>query len=202
MIHDIHLGIKGLIFDLDGTLADTMPFHFKGWINASKRYGAEITAKFLNERAGFPSMVIADEIINSFKLKDIITSEQLLADKTNEFLKYKSILKPIEPVKEILIRYHNIIPVAIGTGGPKWLVEQIMEVTDISKYFEIIVTADDISNHKPHPETFLKCARLMNVSPSEIEVFEDTDFGLEAARSAGMIPIDVRSWYDSDLNIL
>lgn len=197
MIYDIRPGIKGLIFDLDGTLVDTMPFHFKGWIKAVKIYGSEITTEFLNERAGFPSLVIADEIINRYKLNGIVTAEKLLEGKTIEFLKYTNVLKPIEPVKEIAAKYAGIIPMAVGTGGPRWLVEQIMGITDISTYFKIIVTADDISNFKPHPETFLKCAELMNVSPSEIEVFEDTDFGLEAARSAGMIATDVRSWYDS-----
>jgi HAD superfamily hydrolase (TIGR01509 family) len=55
-----------------------------------------------------------------------------------------------------------------------------------------------VDNFKPHPETFLKCAELMNVEPQYIEVFEDGDFGIEAARMAGMIVTDVRSWYDSN----
>jgi HAD superfamily hydrolase (TIGR01509 family) len=61
-----------------------------------------------------------------------------------------------------------------------------------------VVTANDVSNHKPHPETFLKCAGLMNVNPSSIMVFEDGELGIEAAEKAGMKPVDVRSWYKSD----
>jgi HAD superfamily hydrolase (TIGR01509 family) len=66
------------------------------------------------------------------------------------------------------------------------------------KYFDIVVTANDVEHHKPDPETFLKCADLMNIKPSFIEVFEDGDLGIEAALRGGMIATDVRSWYDSD----
>ena len=52
--------------------------------------------------------------------------------------------------------------------------------------------------YKPHPETFLKCAELMNVAPADCEVFEDGELGIEAAKRAGMIATDVRTWYDSD----
>ena len=68
----------------------------------------------------------------------------------------------------------------------------------IREYFDIIVTANDVKNHKPHPETFLRCAELMKVHPSECEVFEDGDLGIEAARRAGMIATDVRTWYESN----
>ncbi len=87
---------------------------------------------------------------------------------------------------------------AIGTGGHRELVEHTLEITDLRKYFDIIITANDIVNFKPHPETFLKCAALMKINPAEIEVFEDTDFGLEAAQAAGMIATDVRAWYETD----
>jgi HAD superfamily hydrolase (TIGR01509 family) len=67
----------------------------------------------------------------------------------------------------------------------------------LKQYFDIVITANDVTNFKPHPETFLKCAQLMNIEPQFIEVFEDGDLGIEAAVTAGMIPTDVRSWYDS-----
>jgi HAD superfamily hydrolase (TIGR01509 family) len=71
-------------------------------------------------------------------------------------------------------------------------------MTDLRKYFEIIVTANDVNSFKPHPETFLRCAELMKVKPEFIEVFEDADLGIEAAKKAGMNVRDVRSWYDSN----
>jgi HAD superfamily hydrolase (TIGR01509 family) len=73
-----------------------------------------------------------------------------------------------------------------------------MEITYIRRYFDIVITANDVENFKPHPETFLRCAELMKVDPKYIEVFEDGDLGIEAALEAGMTPTDVRSWYDSE----
>ena len=87
---------------------------------------------------------------------------------------------------------------AVGTGGHREAVERTLEITALRKYFTIIVTANDVESFKPHPETFLRCAGLMNVEPSLIEVFEDGELGIEAAIKAGMHVTDVRSWYDSD----
>ena len=107
-------------------------------------------------------------------------------------------VKPILPVVEIVKKYHGILPMAVGTGGHREAVERTLELAGIRKYFDIVITANDVNNFKPHPETFLKCAELMNVDPEFIEVFEDGDLGIEAAIAAGMVATDVRSWYDSN----
>ena len=78
-----------------------------------------------------------------------------------------------------------ILPMAVGTGGHREAVERTLQVTDLRKYFDIIITANDVENFKPHPETFLKCAEMMNVEPEFIEVFEDGELGIEAAMKQG-----------------
>ncbi len=198
MQYDIQPGIKGLIFDLDGTLADTMPYHFEGWKKACLKYGADIDTSFLRKHSGSPGRFIASEIIKKSNLNNGVTIEQILKMKTEEFFKVQHLVKPIEPVVDIVKKYYGTIPMAIGTGGHRKAVERTLEVTGLRKYFGIIVTANDVDYFKPHPETFLKCAELMKVDPSQIEVFEDGDLGIEAARMAGMIATDVRSWYDSN----
>lgn len=198
MKYDIHPGVKGLIFDLDGTLADTMPFHFEGWKKACARYGAHIDNAFLRKHTGSPGWFIANEIINKSNLDGSVTVEQILEVKLEEFYKVQHLVKPIKPVVDIVKKYHGKLPMAVGTGGHREAVERTLELTGLRKYFDIIVTANDVDNFKPHPETFLKCAELMKVDPAHIEVFEDGDLGIEAARMAGMIATDVRSWYDSN----
>jgi beta-phosphoglucomutase-like phosphatase (HAD superfamily) len=198
MLYDIKPGIKGLIFDLDGTLADTMPYHFKGWQLACKKFGAEIDTAFLRKHTGSPGWLIASEIIKKCKLDGNVSIDQIVEEKLNEFSKDHHKVKPISPVVDIVKKYYGILPMAVGTGGHREAVERTLEVTDLRKYFDIIITANDVDNFKPHPETFLKCAELMNVEPRFIEVFEDGDLGIEAAQIAGMTPTDVRSWYDSN----
>ena len=198
MLYDIKPGIKGLIFDLDGTLADTMPYHFKGWMTACQKFGVEIDTAFLRKHTGSPGWIIAKEIIKRCNLNGSVTVEQIMEEKLNEFYRLQHLFKPILPVVEIVKKYHGILPMAVGTGGHREAVERTLEITDLRKYFDIVVTANDVENFKPHPETFLKCADQMKINPGFIEVFEDGDLGIEAAIEAGMVITDVRSWYDSN----
>lgn len=198
MQYDIQPDVKGLIFDLDGTLVDSMPYHFVGWQKACRKYGAEIDNSLLRKHTGSPGWLIAGEIMKNSRLSKAVSVDKILKMKTEEFFKVQHLVKPIIPVVDIVKKYHGIYPMAVGTGGHREAVERTLEFTGLGKYFDIIVTANDVSNFKPHPETFLKCASLMDVEPSDIEVFEDGDLGLEAARLAGMKATDVRSWYDSN----
>lgn len=198
MNYDIKPGVKGLIFDLDGTLADTMPYHYEGWKKACNKYGADIDPDFLRKHTGSPGWIIASEIIKKCGLEGRVTGDQIIEEKLEQFFKVQHNVKPIGPVTDIVKKYHGKLPMAVGTGGHRNAVIRTLEITGLRRYFDIIVTANDVENFKPHPETFLKCAELMNVEPAFIEVFEDGDLGIEAAKSAGMIITDVRSWYDSN----
>jgi beta-phosphoglucomutase-like phosphatase (HAD superfamily) len=195
MLYDIKPGVKGLIFDLDGTLVDSMPLHFDGWKKACERFGAHIDPEFLRFHTGSPGWAIAAAIIESSGLNGNVTVEQIIKVKLEEFYKVQHLIKPIEPVAEIVKKYYGQLPMAVGTGGHREAVERTLEVTGMREYFDIVITANDVEQHKPHPETFLKCAELMKVDPAVIEVFEDGDLGIEAALRAGMIATDVRSWY-------
>jgi beta-phosphoglucomutase family hydrolase len=198
MLYDIKPGIKGLIFDLDGTLADTMPYHFKGWKDACKKFGADIDTAFLRKHTGSPGWIIAGEIIKNCKLNGSVSIDQIMNEKLIQFYKVQHLVEPIIPVVEIVKKYYGVLPMAVGTGGHREAVERTLQITGLRKYFNIVVTANDVDNFKPHPETFLKCAELMKIEPEFIEVFEDGDLGIEAAIEAGMSATNVRSWYDSN----
>lgn len=196
MQYDIKPGVKGLIFDLDGTLADSMPLHFEGWKKACERFGAHIDPEFLRYHTGSPGWAIAAAIIEKSGLNGTVTVDQIIKIKLEEFNKFQHLIKPIEPVAEIVRKYYGKLPMAVGSGGHKEAVEKTLEVIGMRKYFDIVITANDVQQYKPHPETFLKCAELMEIDPEFIEVFEDGDLGIEAALSAGMMATDVRSWYE------
>jgi beta-phosphoglucomutase-like phosphatase (HAD superfamily) len=198
MKYDIQPGVEGLIFDLDGTLADTMPYHFQGWQAACEKYGARIDTAFLRLHTGSPGWLIASEIIKNSRLDGKVSVEQIVNEKLDQFYRVQHHVREIAPVADIVRKYYGKIPMAVGTGGHREAVERTLKIVGLRQYFDIIVTANDVDNFKPHPETFLKCAEMMDVGPAVIEVFEDGDLGLEAARMAGMIATDVRSWYDSN----
>ncbi len=195
--YDIAPGAKALIFDLDGTLADTMPWHYQAWQKACLRFGIVMDTAFLQAHTGAPGWKIAEEVIAINGKTGIVSPEDIMSVKLEEFFAIQHNVTPIEPVTALVQKYHGKLPMSVGTGGHREAVEKTLEIVGIREYFDIIVTANDVTHHKPHPETFLRCAELMGVAPEVCEVFEDGDLGIEAARRAGMIATDVRTWYDS-----
>lgn len=181
---------KGLIFDMDGTLADSMPIHFKAWKLTAEENGFVYTEKQFLETAGMPTHKIVPIINKELGLN--LDPVEFSKRKEEHFLENIKDVKLIQPVAEIVREYHNKLPMSIGTGGKKEIAKLTLEILGLEKYFNIIVSAEDVINHKPYPDTFLKCAELMNVDPEFCQVFEDGEMGLIAAERAGMIVTDVR----------
>jgi beta-phosphoglucomutase-like phosphatase (HAD superfamily) len=189
-------GTKGLIFDLDGTLADTMPLHLKAWKIACQEFGIIMTDDFLKSFTGTPGRKIAEALVRYHGLENSVDTQQIAKRKHDLFDDMQPLVTIIKPVADIVNDYYGQMPMAIGTGGQRDTVERTLEVIGMKEFFYPIITADDVTNYKPDPETFIRCAELMKINPYDIEVFEDGDLGIEAARSAGMHPVDVRTWYD------
>jgi beta-phosphoglucomutase family hydrolase len=183
---------KGLIFDMDGTLADSMPIHFIAWKLTAAENGFEYTEKQFLETAGMPTHKIVPVINKELGLN--LDPVKFSQRKEKLFLENIKDVKLIEPVADIVREYHGKLPMAIGTGGKKTIAKLTLKILGFDKYFDIIVSAEDVLNHKPYPDTFLKCAELMNVKPEYCQVFEDGEMGLIAAEKAGMIVTDIRPY--------
>jgi len=189
-------GIKGLIFDLDGTLADTMPYHMKAWQQACRSFGMDMSSEFLRSFTGTPGKKIARALLEEYGKTGSIDPDDISIRKKEMFRNMQHLVKEVKPVADIVRQYKGLLPMAVGTGGPRDTVMNTLDIIGMREYFDVIVTADDVENHKPHPETFLKCADQLGIKAGNIMVFEDGDFGISAAREAGMHPVDVRGWYD------
>jgi len=184
---------KGLIFDLDGTLADTMPIHYIAWKNAAAKYGVNYTTELFIQMAGIPVYPSVEKINEIFGTN--IDPKEMGDAKEAEFEKNMHLTPEIKVVTDLVREYHGKIPMAVGTGGSRRLSLKTLEIIGLKGYFDILVTSEDVANFKPHPETFLKCAELMGVNPSDCEVFEDGILGIQAARTAGMMVTDVTEYY-------
>ncbi|MDP2338015.1 MAG: HAD-IA family hydrolase [Bacteroidota bacterium] len=184
---------KGLIFDLDGTLGDTMPIHYMAWKNAAAKYGIGFTPKLFMELAGiplYPTVVKLNELFGKN-----IDPKELGDTKEAEFEMNMHLTPEIKIVTGLVRANHGKLPMAVGTGGSRRLSLKTLEIIGLKDYFEILVSSEDVSHFKPHPETFLKCAELMGVAPGDCEVFEDGILGMQAAESAGMMVVDVTQYY-------
>ena len=182
---------RALIFDCDGTLADSMPLHWRAWDAVCKRNGIEFPEERFYKLGGVPSQ----------KILAMLKQEQGLAfdpaeisrQKEEAYLPLMAEVKLIEPVAAIAREHVGKLPMAVATGGRTKYIRPLLEGLGISDWFEAIVTSDDVKNHKPAPDTFLKAAALLGVPPEDCRAFEDTDLGMEAIRAAHMDAVDVRT---------
>ena len=190
---------KALIFDLDGTIANTMPNHFRSWRKAVLPYGIDFNAALFMQLTGMPRTATIEKLNEMFGTKmnpDIVGKV-----KEDHFKTLVDLTEEIEVVADVIRKYHTILPMSIGTGSTKNGAKKTLEVIGFQNYFDIVISADDIINHKPHPETFLKCAELMGVKPQDCVVFEDGILGMNAAQEAGMMVIDVNDYFKIEFKI-
>jgi HAD superfamily hydrolase (TIGR01509 family) len=185
---------KGLIFDVDGTICDTMPVHFIAWREVSAKQGIIFTPELFLDVTGIPALQTSRYLKNKFN-KDFDEIEFTLK-KEEIFEKNMYKAKPIEPVVKLILENKGKLPMVCGTGGSQYLAWKTLEIAGVRDCFEYVVAAEDVMNHKPHPETFLKAAELINVPPSLCQVFEDGKLGLQAAKAAGMMTTDVTEFYE------
>uniref|UniRef100_UPI003217D617 HAD family hydrolase n=1 Tax=uncultured Draconibacterium sp. TaxID=1573823 RepID=UPI003217D617 len=193
-ILEINPKAKALIFDLDGTLADTMPVHYWAYKNILVEYGIDFTPELFATLAGIPA-VGTIEVLNK-KFGTNMHPEEVGHFKEAEYEKIMHKMKPIEPVIELAKQYHGKLPMAVGTGGYHRLAWKTMEILGLDSYFDILVSTEDVEHPKPHPDTFLKCAEKMGVAPEFCQVFEDGEPGMQAARAGGMMATLVTDYYE------
>lgn len=190
---DIFPSTKAFIFDLDGTLADTMPLHFEAWSKTAAIMDLEFSLEFLKSCAGMPSSKII-ELLNK-KNNRTIDPQEFSNLKEEFFTKEMHKIKKIVAVTDLVYKYHGKIPMAVGTGGKRSIAAETLRILGLDKYIPILVSADDVENHKPKPDTFLKCAEIMGIAPENCQVFEDATLGFQAAEAAGMKVTDVTPFY-------
>jgi len=184
---------KALIFDLDGTLANSIPIHNAAWDETCKTFNYTFDKDFFIKMTGMPTRSFAEFIKKDSGCS--MSVDELVRIKQKHFLKNAPLIKPFKKMADFVLENYGKIPMSIGTGGSNKSATMILKTIGLSQYFPVVVTADDVVNHKPFPDTFLKCAELMGIDPVYCQVFEDGEKGMEAALSAGMMVTDVRIYY-------
>lgn len=181
---------RGLIFDFDGTLVDSMPLHWRAWDSVCQRHGIEFSEQRHNSLGGMPSRKILAMLKKEQGLD--FDPAALSHEKEEAYLPLMGEVKLIEPVTAIAREHRGKIPMSIATGGRTQFIEPLLEQVGIADWFCAVVTSDDVVNPKPAPDTFLKAAALMGVPAEDCRAYEDTDLGLQSIHAAGMDAVDVR----------
>jgi HAD superfamily hydrolase (TIGR01509 family) len=182
--------MKALIFDCDGTLADTMPAHYKAWLEILRPHGVAFPETRFYALGGMPTVEIARMLFAEAGLT--LDPASFTRKKEEIFMSMIDNVLPIDKVVAVARTHRGTTPMAVASGGQRRIVEKTLGHLGITTWFSAIVTSEDTTRHKPAPDVFLEAARRMSVDPRVCTVYEDTDLGIEAARSAGMAWVDVR----------
>lgn len=187
--------VKGLIFDCDGTLVDSMPLRMKAWQHAFKIVKEDYNHAYLDSKKGMKESEIIELYNKEFDKR--LNPEEIVKIKHEYFNIQLKSLKPITPIVNVVFQYHGKLPMCVVSGSVRKTVHEELEIIGIKNKFDYILTADDNFKPKPAPDKFLEAARLMNLNPEDCLVFEDGDLGILAAQIAGMRTIDVREILNS-----
>ncbi|HAS63717.1 MAG TPA: carotenoid dehydrogenase [Vibrio sp.] len=175
---------QGFIFDMDGTLLDTMPVHLIAWENTAKKYDFPYSKDWIYSMGGMPSSKIISEINKCYQLN--IPIQQASQFKMRTFTDISSNVERIEQVTDILEKYVGLKKIAVGTGSQRISAERLLKLAGLYENIEVLVSANDVENHKPNPDTFVLAAAQLKLPPSQCLVFEDTQIGKQAAHAAKM----------------
>src|SRR6184192_948783 len=181
---------RALIFDCDGTLADTMPLHWRAWQIIAARHRFHLAEDRFYALGGVPSR----DILKMLGREQGVALDAVAVahEKESEYLPLIPQVEPINTVVGIARENYGRIPLAVASGGTRKIIEQVLEHLGIQNLFQAVVTSEDVVNQKPAPDIFLEAARRIGVPPQFCRAYEDTDLGMQAIRAAGMDAVDVR----------
>ena len=175
---------EGYIFDCDGTIADTMPIHYRAWTRAMAEFGGTFPEDLFYSWGGIPTGEIVRQLNEKFgSTMDVDVTTRT---KENYYLEAVHEVTAVVPVLEIAKRMHGVKPLAIASGGHREMVVATLNALGILDMFDAVVCAEDYTRGKPFPDPFLEAARRIGVAPQDCLVFEDSPTGVEAAKAAEM----------------
>jgi beta-phosphoglucomutase family hydrolase len=183
-----------LLFDLDGTLVDTMPLHCQAYADVFAARGYRFTMQDYLDNVGPPAAITIPAFVAAVGMAAIDEPgvKRIHQEKKQRF---REILEtgqlPILPTSALIEAHHARKPMAVVSSGNRDGVEAILRAAGWIDLFGCIVTGDDVTQGKPHPEPFLRAAQALGVAPGRCMVFEDTQSGIDGALAAGMSVIDV-----------
>ncbi|TPD68323.1 beta-phosphoglucomutase [Flavobacterium microcysteis] len=185
---------KAFIFDLDGVIVDTAKYHYLAWQKIANQLGIEFTPEHNEELKGVSRVRSLELILQLGKIEaSQDDKDKWLTQKNEDYLSYLVDMDESELLTGILpvLRYLKEKKQLIALGSASKNARPILEKTGIIHYFDAIVDGNDVSNAKPDPEVFLRAAELLNTTPENAIVFEDSVAGIQAANIANMTSIGI-----------
>jgi len=187
--------IKGLIFDCDGTLADTMPLHWHAWQVITQRHNFHFSEDRFYSLGGVPSQ----DILKMLAEEQGVSLDHIAVatEKESVYIPLISKVEPVQAIVQIAQASYGKVPMAVASGGTQKIICDVLEHLKIRHLFDAVVTSEMVKKQKPSPDIFLEAARRIGIEPRFCRAYEDTDLGLKAILAAGMDAVDVRNFEES-----
>ncbi|HOZ84282.1 MAG TPA: HAD family phosphatase [Niabella sp.] len=177
---------KAFLFDLNGTMIDDMEYHIKAWYRILNELGAYMSMEKTKEECYGKNFELLERIFPN-RFSEAEKFNMSLEKEKQYQTDFKPYLKLIAGLDQFLrLSFDSGIKMAIGSAAIMYNIDFVLDGLKIRRYFDAIVSADDVNNSKPNPETYQKCAKLLQMAPQDCLVFEDAPKGVEAALNAGM----------------
>jgi len=185
---------KAVIFDWDGTVADTRKTVMESFRRVLSEAGCTISDEFIERRIGVGTRKIMEDALRECGVDfDEEALERLIERKVEYQAEMTGAVDLFDGVVELLDALYGRVKIALATMGLRKVIDKLLSEKSIRRYFDVVVTADEAQKPKPNPEIFLQAARRMKVRSEECLVVEDSIFGVKAAKAAGMGCIAVPS---------
>jgi HAD superfamily hydrolase (TIGR01509 family) len=178
---------RAVLFDWDGTLADTRQVVVETFQQVARKIGVEASAEFIERRIGTGAERTFKEILqDAGKTFDDKLVKKLLDEKIKTEISLSRNVKLFPGALDLLKALQGKTRVALGSMNNRPVIEELLDSLQIKGFFEVVVTVEDVNKFKPDPEIFLKCAAKLGEKPGNCVVVEDSIFGVQAAGAAGM----------------
>lgn len=187
---------EALVFDCDGTLADTFAAHFRCFRDVMRGFDYEFQPDFYADRLGLSRTLLLKSIADTHGV--VLDDAQIARLTVDAFPAYVSAVTPIALTCDLARLHHGRLKMAVASAGTGRIVRAILDNIGVTPLFDAIVTIEDVNRGKPHPDIYLAAADRLKVEPAKAHAFEDSDEGLESARQAGMRVTDIRPYYRTD----
>ena len=178
---------KAVIFDWDGTLADTRKVVVASFQKALKEIDCEVGDEFIEQRIGIGSARTFKEILLWKKADfDEKLIKLLSKNKIQNEIELSASIRLFPGSKQLLELLYGRVKLGLASSNDRAVIRKMLRTTNTERFFSAVLTAEDVLNPKPDPEIFLKCAKILKAIPEKCVVVEDSVFGIMAAKRAKM----------------
>ena len=188
---------KALLFDLNGTMVDDMHYHIKAWHRISNELGAALSMEAVKAECYGKNAEVMERIFpGRFSLEE---KNKISIEKEIQYrAEFKPFLRLIDGLDLFLEKAKaNGWKMAIGSAAIMSNVDFVLDGLQIRHYFDAVISADEVQNSKPDPETFLRGAAALQADPAHCIVWEDAPKGVESALNAGMKSVVLTTMHEA-----